>query len=217
MKRLVACVVLGLLAACSNNSINPQLYSRDILVDLYHGSIDPISKSAIERYGIQIHTTDAPITDKTLAAVGAVWITSNATRDFEPSELRSIHKFIRSGGTLICSGQAWAWAYDKKEVSKFPLNQLGKTVGFLITGQNAGKPVNMESSPYLMDVDSVNQTDWWPSLVQSEVNGFVPLIRDEYMRTIAIYFPLGRGRVFVFGHESLLKDNPQITVNILKL
>ena len=191
--------------------------NHSVLVDLYHGSIDPTSKSAIESAGFKILKSDAPLSDQALQSVSVLWITENASQDYQSSEIKSVRSFVNSGGTLICSGPAWAWAvYVKKDNRSYPLNQLGKALGFTVTAQSIGKPVNKEPSPYLLGIESLIHTDdWWPSMIDCQVTGYHPLIRDENLRTMAMFIPSGRGRIFVFGHGALLRDNPTIVRNIL--
>ena len=206
--RIPAIALLTLLMGCSptgTKSVSPNLYSHNVLVDLYHGSINQTLKSAIETAGFQTKTSDNPISDLSLQSIGVLWITDNASRDYQPNEIKSVRSFVENGGTLICSGQAWSWVSDKKDIHKYPLNQLGKSLGFTITGQNIGNPVSKESSPYLAGIESFTRTDWWPSRIESEAAGYQPLIRDQNMKTMAVFIPCGKGRIFVFGHGSLLE------------
>ena len=208
-------LIVGCASVGTDVSSTPQLNPRIVLVDLYHGSLDGNLKAMIEKGGYTTVPCDAPLTDQALQSAGTLWIDDNASRDYQPGEIKAVRRFVQLGGTVICSGQAWSWAYDKKDISRYPLNQLGKSLGFMITGQNIGSPVNKELSTYLLGVDTVTRTDWWPSMVESHVRGSRPLIRDENLKTMAIFIPRGSGRIFIFGHGSILKENPQILLNIL--
>jgi hypothetical protein len=144
-------------------------------------------------------------------------LTASAHVDFTSDEIAAVKAFVTAGGTVICSGQAWSWANDKKDVAAYPLNEVGKALGFTITGQNIGTPTGREASPYLIGIETITRSSWWPSLVESDAPGSQVLIRDQNLKAMALTFPLGKGRVFVFGHEALLADNPMLVTNVLNL
>ena len=218
--KIFTTILSGLFIGCSTvgtmSSKTPGLNPHSVLVDLYHGTIDPAAKSAIESAGCQIQKGDGPITEQALQSVGVLWIADNTSRDYQAFEIKAVQSFVKNGGTLVCAGQAWSWAsYAKKDNRSYPLNQLGAALGFTITAQNIGAPVNLESSPYLSGVESVTRNGWWPSRVESQVVGVQPFIRDENLRIMALVIPSGKGRIFVFGCEGLVSDNPKIVQNIL--
>jgi hypothetical protein len=217
MKRVFIMIMMAsCLLGCSRHAkLNPQLYPHNVMIDLHHGSLDPTLKAAIERRGFQLQTTDLPVTYDVLQSTGILWIADDARRDYRPDEIKAIKAFVRDGGTLICAGQAWSWVGDKNDIAKYPLNELGKKLGFRITGQNIGMPGPKEPSAFLLGVESINHTDWWPSMVESDVAGAQVIIRDESMKAMAVYIPSGKGQILVFGHAALLRDNPRILLNIL--
>ena len=210
---------LGLLTACSSlsrdDSMGLHLHANKVLVDLYHGSIDPAVKAAILDGGFELRTSDLPLRDEELQSVGTLLISDNANRSYQSAEIDAVERFVDKGGTLICAGQAWSWAGDKKDINTYPLNQLGRRLGFTITGQNIGKAAGETSSAYLRGAESVNQTDWWPSMVQAETSRFTILMRDDKMKPMAIRMLKGDGQIFIFGHGAILNDNPHIARNIL--
>lgn len=212
-------ILCGLMIGCSSVGAKDYTYqdvkSRTILFDLFRGAMTQGIKPTIERAGYQIKKSDVSISDETLQSVEVLWVAADSGREYQSDEIKAIKSFVKSGGTLICSGQAWAWGGDKKDIAKFPLNQLGKELGFTITGLNIGKPTVMESSLYLDGIESLTHKDWWPSKVEPLVRDFQVLIRDQDEMPMAIFLPVKKGRIFVFGNSGLLWDNPQIVMNIL--
>ena len=215
LETLLCGLLIGCMSAGAKGFMVGEVNPHRVMLDLYHGSIAPAMKTAIENGGFPIQKSDAPLTDEALESVGFLWIAVDSDRVFQPGEIKAVKSFVRNGGTVICSAQAWSWVGDKKDIKNFPLNQLGKELGFMITGLNIGKPVTKEPSVYLRGIESLVHTDWWPSMIEPQAQVFSVLIRDEGEKPMAIFIPSGKGRVFVFGHATLLTDNPQIVLNIL--
>ena len=220
--KLLDVMFCGLIIGCSSveakdYNMSPEAEAHTILFDLYRGSINQGIKPTLERAGFQIKKSDVSITDQSLQSVEVLWIATDSGREYQSDEIKTIKSFVKKGGTLICSGQAWAWVGDKKDIKAFPLNQLGKELGFTITGLNIGKPSVKEPSIYLSGIESLTHTDWWPSKIEPLVRDFQVIIRDQDEMPMAMFIPSGKGRVFVFGSSALLWDNPQIVMNILTI
>ena len=218
--KLLDVIFCGLIIGCSSVEAKDYNQSREvaahtILFDLYRGSINQGIKPTLEHAGFLIKKSDVSITEQSLQAVEVLWIATDSGREYQTDEIKAIKSFVKNGGTLICSGQAWAWGGDKKDINAFPLNQLGKELGFTITGLNIGEPSIIESSLYMNGIESLTRTDWWPSKVEPLVRNYQVLVRDQDDKPMALFIPMGKGRIFVFGNSGLLWDNPKLVLNIL--
>lgn len=212
-------IISGLIISCltvdAKDYLAQEVSPRVILFDLYRGTIVQGIKPTLERAGYQIIKSDVSIDGQSLQSVEVLWIATDSGREYQADEIKAIKSFVKNGGTLICSGQAWAWGGDKKDINAFPLNQLGKELGFAITGLNIGEPSIIESSQYMDGIESLTRTEWWPSKVEPLVRNCQVLIRDRDDKPMALFIPTGKGRVFVFGSSGLLWDNPKLVLNIL--
>ena len=86
---------------------------------------------------------------------------------------------------------------------------LGKQLNFEVSGENAGTPTYLETE-IMTGTDRVERTDWWPSKIEITSKDGRTIIRDEARRSIGGLLPLGDGRIVVYGHASVLKDNPKV-------
>jgi hypothetical protein len=212
----VRLVMLGMLAGCGASTT--EMNTHNVLLDLHHGDMKPAVRAVVEGGGYTLVKNDNAITAEALKTAGALWLTDSSHVDFTPAEIDAVKAFVMAGGTLICSGQAWSWvSYQKKDASTYALNQIGKALGFNIAGVNIGAPTGREPSRYLTGIATLTRNGWWPSLVESDAPGAEVLIRDQNLKAMALTYPLGKGRVFVFGHEAMLADNPMLVMNALNL
>ncbi len=134
------------------------------------------------------------------------------TTPYAEAEVQAIAQFVKGGGGLLCAGQAWSWTYKEygnQPIETYPLNVLGKQLNFEVSEENAGTPTYLETE-ILTGTDRVERTDWWPSKVKITSKDGQSILRDENQRSIGGLLPLGDGRIVLYGHASLLKDNPQV-------
>mgnify|MGYP003335994277 CR=1 FL=1 len=133
---------------------------------------------------------------------------------FTPGEVADIKRYVLHGGSLLCAGLAWPWvekAYGNKPVGAFPLNKIGKELGFEITGENVGKPVARDAGIFGgLSESQLKAGDWWPSKVVSLAPGSEVVSEDPEGRSIVVAYSLGRGRVMVFGNPGMLDEDEEI-------
>ena len=193
---------------------------RKIGLDLYHGEIFEGFEKFLSQNGFKPVLINHPI-DKNIAnpinilLILTLGYTSQKT--FDNIEIETIYNFIYKGGALICADQAWSWVYKKygnKPVEKFPLNVLGKRLGFFITGKHIGAPSAL-TTDITSGIKSIERINLNPSEIEFNSPSAQAFIRDEKSRIIAGYFTLGKGCIFVIGHKSILEENPKLVLNIL--
>lgn len=139
------------------------------------------------------------------------------SQSFDPAETDAVEEFVRNGGGLVCAGQAWSWVYKEygnKPIEDYPINMVGRKLGFTITGSNIGAPTY--SDPILLGgIGTMQRTGWWPSEVAFESKEASPLIRDENLRIIAGTIDYGKGRIVVVGCEGILIENPRLVEKLM--
>jgi hypothetical protein len=136
---------------------------------------------------------------------------------FSGEEVDAVETFVRNGGSLLCSAQAWSWVYPEygnKPIEDFPLNILGQRFGFCISGANIGSPVYL-ASDLIPNVDNIRRENWWPSRIDLLSSRARPVIRDEKLQPMAGFLPYGHGRVAVMGHDLMLAQNPALLGNVI--
>ena len=122
---------------------------------------------------------------------------------------------------MLCVGQAWSCAcrgYGNMPVELFPLNQIGRPLGFRITGRNIGNP-DMRTLHNVLrgTVRAISSENWWPSEIETTTADREVLIRDENGRAMAVRLSHGTGKVIAAGHEAMLKLNPELLRAFLRL
>jgi hypothetical protein len=217
-KRVVTVALLiaaAIFSGCGRSS-NVQQPSNVVGIDMQHGQAWEGLAELLTEGGLRMVLLDNPMDPESLRPLGAL-IIADATKPFSGSEVRAISKYVRNGGGLLCAGQAWSWVtkeYGNKPIETFPLNQLGAKMNFWITGQNVGAPKYLKTG-IMAGVGEVQRVDWWPSEVELRSKDGSAIVRDERQRILGGSIPFGNGRIVVYGHGGLLKDNPQVLKNTL--
>ena len=186
-------------------------------IDLYHGKnlpcVDDIAKVAT----FKIVHIDSYFDVAILKNLDVLFITKCSEikdKTFTNSEILLVKDFVQNGGTLVCADQAWSWvypAYDNRSIESFPLNVLGKSLGFWITGENIGAPTLLDESLF-PGIDIIQHSSkWWPSRIQFASSNSAAFIRDKEKRVVAGRLTLGRGQIVVIGHGELLNENVDLT------
>ena len=62
-------------------------------------------------------------------------------------------------------------------------------------------------------IGGVERSDWWPSEVRVDDKSGKAILKDENHKTVGALQSHGRGKIVVYGHDGILKDNPRILVN----
>jgi hypothetical protein len=184
---------------------------RTVGIDLKHGETWPGLAETLVASGFRVVPINHSIDAATLKKIG-VLIVIAPTKPYEDAEVEDIARFVKEGGGLLCAGQVWSWTYKEygnRPIETYPLNVLGKQLNFAVTGENAGTPTYFDTE-IMTGTERVEHTDWWPSKVEITSKDGQTIIQDETRRSIGGLLTLGNGRIVVYGHESLLKDNPKV-------
>lgn len=198
-------------ASSGNGEVIGKDVSKSIGVDLKHGAIYSGLKELLDEKGYNVVFIDSEINDDVLSEVEALLLIS-PTKLFSDEEVQAVEDFVSKGGGLLCAGQAWSWTYKEygdSPIESYPLNNVGKAMDFWVTGLNIGAPTHVESD-LLSGQQDVVRNGWWPSKIEVNGKDSQVLIRDNDFRPIAGCQPYGKGRIIIYGHGGLLKDNPDI-------
>jgi hypothetical protein len=186
---------------------------RTVGIDLQHGEAWPGLAETLVAGGFRVVTIHHSIDAAMLKKIGALLIIA-PTKPYADAEVQDIAQFVKAGGGLLCAGQAWSWTYKEygnHPIETYPLNVLGKPLNFTVTGENVGTPTYLDTE-IMAGIARVERTDWWPSKVEITSKDGRTIVRDENRKSIGGLLPLGDGRIVVYGHASLLKDNPKVLV-----
>ncbi len=217
MNRLLLVICCGLVLAAGCGKLgNPNVVGLDLL----HGVAWPSAKAELEQLGFRVVLLQTNADFRDHQRLGVLIILTDepgATKPLGEKRATAIADFVRTGGGLLCAGEAWSWITEKgasRSLEDFSLNVLGRHLGFTVLDRTTRDPRNISPS-LLGGLDGVNRTDWWASEIRATAEGAEPLITDEELRPMAVRFPYGRGRVVVVGHRELLRENPDVLRNIL--
>jgi len=206
-------------AGCSQDSKN----KIGVGVDLYHGKGWKGLIEEVEKVGLKPYLFDGPLESKEMDLLGTLIISGPSIHEplhpFKEDEIAIIEKFVAHGGNLIVCGQAWAWVYKdygNKPIENYPLNVIGKRLGFWITGKNIGPPKNIAETEITQGIKEIFRKDYAPSKIELQAPSNVVLLRDAELQIIAGYLKYGRGQIVIYGHEAILPENPILFTNTLK-
>ena len=192
----------------------PRQSSSIVGLDVRHGQVWPGLEATLNSNGFKTITIDTAIESQSLNRIGVLFIAApNST--YKVSELDAIQQFVKSGGGLVSAGQAWSWTYKEygnQPIKTYPLNIIGRRLNFWVTENNIGEPVNY-GTEIMAGISTVERSDWWPSEVRVNEKSGKPILKDDKHKTIGALQTYGRGRIVVFGHDGILKDNPKILIN----
>jgi hypothetical protein len=185
-------------------------HSEKIGIDLYHGTswkgIDTISNET----GFDLNHIDGQIQAKGLARFRVLLIFGSTGKSFSRREVCTISDFVRYGGSIIVAAQAWSWSYKEygnKPNRDFPLNVLGRELGYRITENNIFGPDYLDEE-LKKNIKTVTKRNWDPSQIELPEDEMRVFIRDTRGRIIAGSFVHGKGKVIVCGHDTMLEENP---------
>lgn len=186
--------------------------SKKIGIDLYHGNSWKGIESTINGTGFNLNYIDVKINAKILSAFHVLLIFGSSGKSFSPGEINSIIDFVRYGGSLIIASQAWSWSYKEygnKPNKDFPLNTLGRELGYRITENNIFGPDFLDEE-LKKKIKNVSKKNWDPSQIELLAEEMRVFIRDTRGRIIAGSFVHGKGKVIVCGHDKMLEENPKM-------
>lgn len=89
------------------------------------------AKELIASQSIEITELDSKVTNEDLNNCD-LFIIVRPSRTIEENEISSIVSYVEQGGSLLMTGMGWFWESTNKtpDISSFPLNRLGKQLGF---------------------------------------------------------------------------------------
>ncbi len=217
-KHLVpALAVLTLAILLSGCSDTRRASPKVIGVDIRHGNVWPGLTETLTAAGYKVVVMEQDINAESLKPLGILF-SHSPDKPFADDEINAISKFVRSGGGFIGAGQAWSWTYKEygnKPIETYPLNMLGKKLGFTVTSQTVGTPTYF-ATDVMTGISLVERSDWWPSAIECSSRDCQSIIRDEQQRSMGAMLSYGRGRITIYGHGELLKDNPAVLLNTVK-
>ena len=193
---------------------------RTVGIDLQHGEGWTGLADTLVSNGYKVVPIKHPMDTATLKKIGVLIILA-PPKPYSDAEVQAISRFVNEGGGLLCAGQAWSWTYKEygnRPIETYPLNVLGKQLNFAVTSENAGTPTYLDTE-IMAGIERVERADWWPSKVEITATNGQTIVQDQNRTSIGGRCTVGNGRIVVYGHDSLLKDNPKVllkTVSYLK-
>lgn len=187
-------------------------------MDVHHGGIWPGFTNQLATLGFTARVVESAEDLRSLDGLRVLVLVigeDGAGGELSEGDADRIERFVGRGGGLLCAGSAASWvASGRGAAESFPLNVLGRRLGFEVLDRTVTPPRNL--SPALLGgVGAVNRSHWWASEVRSSAKSAEAMVTDEAMRAMAMALTHGRGRVIVAGHPDLLRENPDIVRNAL--
>ena len=189
---------------------------RTVGIDLQHGKDWPGLAETLVSNGYKVVPIKHPMDAATLKKIGVLIILGPA-KPYADAEVQAIARFVKAGGGLLCAGEAWSWSYKEygnQPIENYPLNVLGQQLNFTITKENVGTPTYLDTE-IMTGIERVGRTDWWPSKVEITSTNGQTVVQDQNRTCIGGLVAVGKGRIVVYGHDSLLKDNPKVLLSTM--
>ena len=218
--------ILGVLPRCTARIVGTLLAilmfsgcgqpTRTVGIDLQHGKDWPGLKETLASNGYKVVPIKHPLDAATLKKIGVLTILGPA-KPYADAEVQAMARFVKAGGGLLCAGEAWSWTYKEygnHPVESYPLNELGQQLNFTITKENVGAPTYLDTE-IMTGIERVERTDWWPSKVEISATNGRTIVQDQNRTCIGGLLTVGKGRIVVYGHDSLLKDNPKVLLSTM--
>ena len=190
--------------------------TRTVGIDLQHGKDWTGLAETLVSSGYKVVPIKHPMDAATLKKI-SVLIIFGPTKPYADAEVQAIARFVKAGGGLLCAGEAWSWSYKEygnHPIESYPLNVLGQQLNFTVTRENIGTPTYLDTE-IMAGIERVERTDWWPSKVEISATSGQTVVQDQNRTCIGGRLTLGKGRIVVYGHDSLLKDNPKVLVSTM--
>jgi hypothetical protein len=184
--------------------------SRTVGVALQYGLGWKNLRQTVEAVNFTWKPNDGPIDKQFLSGIGVLIITDGEPSQFTREEVELVRDFVSTGGGCLCAGQAWSFAAKTKTVESYPLNAIGRALGFNITGRNIGAADPLSADPELFGgIKAFKRESWWPSQVKPLRVGVTTALRDSNGLSIVLRGGLGAGRFVVAGNSGLFQENPE--------
>ena len=186
-------------------------------INIHHGASFPGMKKLLEEAGVSTILIESKLTAKSLKNLDVLSL-FGVTKDFDQNEIKLIRDFVNSGGNLIVAAQAWSWtykAYGNKPIETFPLNKLGKQLGFWITKYNIHAPIHLNEDLKKI-IPKIICKNWAPSKISFEGKKYKTFMRDKQYRLIAGSMNYGEGKIILLGHNGIFHENPNLLLYLLK-
>lgn len=217
MKRVIIWMAVAMfMAGLTGCATAPRADRTVVGIDVRHGQAWPGLIETLASNGYKAVTIEQPLSAETLAPVGILLIAA-PSKSYTVEELDAVERFVKSGGGLLAAAQAWSWTYKEygnKPIATFPLNIIGRRLQFRITEHNIGAPAHYNTA-IMAGIGQVERNDWWPSKVEVNRPDGQAIIQDENRQTMGARQSFGRGRIVLYGHDGILKDNPKLLIQSL--
>jgi hypothetical protein len=183
--------------------------SRTVGIALQYGTAWKDLRQTVEAMSLAWKPNDGALDKQFLSGIGILIITGGQAARFTPEEVALVRDFVSTGGGCLCAGQAWSFVSKTRTAESYPLNAIGRALGFAITGRNIGAPDPTSADPEIFGgIKTFKREDWWPSQVRPLRAGTTTVLRDTGGLTIILRGELGAGRFVAAGHDGFFRDNP---------
>jgi len=179
-------------------------------LDRRHGVDAATSWKDLAVRGALTSLVEQPIREDVLANLD-VLVALEARKNWDPTELDVVVRFVRAGHGLVIADLGWSWVhYDKRPLSELPANVLGSQLGFGFTSDVLGVPTAIDPRGLGGLATLTRATPWVPCGVTVAPERGQLLVRDELRRPMIGVVTAGTGRSVVIGHAGLVVENPAL-------
>ncbi|MBL8714756.1 MAG: hypothetical protein JNL79_02105 [Myxococcales bacterium] len=193
-------------------AVSPEKSPRGLRVglDLRHGVGAATSWNELAARGAAVTLVEQSIGDGALADLD-VLVVLEARKNWDPSELDAVVRFVRSGHGLVIADLGWSWVtYDKRPLQELPANVLGSQLGFGFTNDVLGVPTAIDPNVLGGLRALTRATPWVPCGVTVAPERGRLLVRDAHLRPMIGVVDAAKGRTVAIGHAGLVVDNPAL-------
>lgn len=194
-------------------------YVPFIAVDTVNGSFGSDFKDQMDKSNVEYKFLVSPITSEQLEGANIFLILGNFRgqmtmrkdhRLYTNKEIATISNFVKKGGVLIGAGIAWSWESRGLNKKDHPLNQIGESLDFELSGRS--------------DLDRFEQVflSIVPNPIKHDKSVFTNVIikepNDKLVRLKKGYGGVGakrgEGYIYIFGTHGIIYENPQFISSV---
>ncbi|MFC1672411.1 hypothetical protein ACFL01_04680 [Planctomycetota bacterium] len=197
----VAVCALSARAGTSGDQTSLKIQRPTVLIDGKRGACHPRLVKFLQDSGYEVMSSSVHITPAVLENVAVIVMeVKMATAPYAEKETRAIEAFFKGGGSILISGQGWAFVhYGRGSEDEYPVNMLSGITGIYVTTKYGGSPEKLVDHPVMKGVKKVSYGHGVASVLR--LNPPAKALAFDASGNAIMAAAEAKGKIVHIGHE----------------